>query len=70
MSFNFKLCVDETEEFRYFGIHMRWPDSGITIDQNDYVKSFEMPDMEIAHDLVMKHVLSPKGQVIFCTHVE
>ena len=65
----FKFGVDEIEEFRYVGMHMRRTDSGIEIDQDHYVKSFELPDMEIARELLMTDVLCPEGQKVFRSHV-
>ena len=65
----FKFGGDEHEEFRYVGMHMQRTDSGIVIDQDHYVKAFELPDMEIAQGLLMTDVLSPEGQKIFRGHV-
>ena len=65
----FRFGIDESEEFRYVGMHMKKTDSGIMIDQDHYVKSFELPDMDIAKGLVMTDLLDSEGQKIFRSHV-
>ena len=64
----FKFGVDEEGEFRYVGMHMRQTSSGIIIDQDHYVKSFELPDMQGAKGL-LKDVLNEEGQKEFRSHV-
>ena len=65
----FRFGIDESEEFRYVGMHMKKTDSGIQIDQDHYVKSFELPDMNIAKGLLIADVLDSEGQKIYRGHV-
>jgi hypothetical protein len=65
----FKFGVDESDEFRYVGMHMRKTKAGILVDQDHYIKSLELPSMDIAEGLVMSDVLPAEGQTEFRGHV-
>ena len=65
----FKFGTEEETEFRYVGMHMKKIESGIIIDQDHYVKSFELPDMDVAQGLAMTDVLDLEGQKVFRSHV-
>ena len=44
---------------------MRRVDSGIIIDQDHYVKSLELPSMDVAQGQKITDVLNPEGQTVF-----
>ena len=66
---SFKFGTDEEEEFRYVGMHMCQTNGGIMIDQDHYVQSIEVPDMQIAEGLLMNDILDEEGQKMFRSHV-
>ena len=39
----FNFGTDERDEFRYVGMHMKRMSDGILVDQDHYVKAFELP---------------------------
>ena len=62
---SFKFGLDESESFRYVGMNMIQTEDGIVIDQDHYVKSLELPDMEVACKQKVNEVLSADGQTVF-----
>ena len=61
----FNFGSDETEAFWYTGMNMTQNNDGIVIDQDHYVRSLELPDMEIARGQKMNDVLNAEGQTLF-----
>ena len=61
----FNFGSDEAEAFWYTGMNMTQTSDGIIIDQDHYVKSLELPDMDLVRGLNMNDVLSGEGQTLF-----
>ena len=65
----FIFGLDEVQEFRYVGMNLRRTPTGITVDQDHYINTFEVPDMEVASGQVMSDLLNAEGQTLFRGHV-
>ena len=61
----FKFGSEEIESFRYVGMNMSQTEEGILIDQDHYVKGLELPDMDVAKDILSSDLLSVEGQTLF-----
>ena len=62
---SFKFSEEESEEFRYIGMNMIQSNSGIFLNQDHYIHSIELPNMDIAKDLKCDDILSIDGQTEF-----
>ena len=62
---SFKFSSEESEQFRYVGMNMFQRDNGILINQDHYVHSLELPDMEIARGQKSDEELNAEGQTEF-----
>ena len=65
----FIFGLDEVQEFRYVGMNLRRTSTGITVDQDHYINTFEVPDMEVASGQLMSDLLNSEGQTLFRGHV-
>ena len=61
----FNFGTDEAEAFWYTGLNMTQTDDGIIIDQDRYVSTLELPDMDSVRGLSMNDILSGEGQTVF-----
>ena len=61
----FEFSDEETMNFRYVGMNMIQKKNGITINQDHYIESLEMPDMQVAVDMKSDDILCPEGQAEF-----
>ena len=48
---------------------MKRTSDGIIIDQDHYVNSIELPDMEVARGQIMTDILNEEGQKLYRGHV-
>ena len=65
----FIFGLDEVQEFRYVGMNLSRTSKGITVDQDHYINTFEVPDMEVASGQLMSDLLNAEGQTLFRGHV-
>ena len=61
----FEFSDEEVSNFRYVGMNMIQKGNGITINQDHYIESLELPDMQVAVNLKSDDVLCPEGQAEF-----
>jgi hypothetical protein len=61
----FEFSDEEISRFRYVGMNMIQQQDGIVINQDHYVDSLELPDMQMAQHLKAEDVLCPEGQSEF-----
>ena len=57
------------DEFRYVGMNLKRIPTGIIVDQDHYINTFEVPDMEISRGQIMSDLLNSEGQTLFRGHV-
>ena len=62
---SFKFSDEESKHFRCAGISMIQSNSGIFLNQDHYVQSIELPDMQIGNNLKCYDILSVEGQTEF-----
>ena len=62
---SFTFSEEESERFRYIGMNMIQNSHGIYVNQDHYIQSLELPDMNIAKDLLCDDVLCSDGQAGF-----
>ena len=62
---SFEFSEEESEKFRYIGMNMVQDSNGILIDQDHYVKSLELPELDVANDVVGDELLDAEGQKEF-----
>ena len=65
----FKFGSEEQEAFRYIGLNMRNDVMGICLDQNHYLQSMEVPDLEDLETLNDSQILNEDGQNNFRSFV-
>ena len=61
----FEFSDEEAMNFRYVGMNMIQKKNGIVINQDHYVESLELPDMQVAANMKSDDVLCPEGQAEF-----
>ena len=61
----FEFSEEEVSNFRYVGMNMIQNVDGIMINQDHYIESLELPDMQVAVNLKTNDVLCPEGQAEF-----
>ena len=61
----FEFSEEEYMNFRYVGMNMVQKHNGISINQDHYIDSLELPDMEVAVNLKSEDILCPDGQAEF-----
>ena len=62
---SFTFSQEESEQFRYIGMNMIQDNQGVVVNQDHYVQSLELPDMNIAKDLKCDDILCCDGQAEF-----
>ena len=62
---SFTFSEEESERFRYIGMNMIQNSHGIYVNQDHYIQSLELPDMNIAKDLLCDDVLCSDEQAEF-----
>ena len=62
---SFEFSEEESEKFRYIGMNMVQNSNGISIDQDHYIKSLELPELNVANDSVGDELLDEEGQKEF-----
>ena len=61
---SFEFSEEESEKFRYIGMNMVQDSNGIDqdeIDQDHYVKSLELPELDVTIDVVGDELLDAEG---------
>ena len=62
---SFKFGSEENLEFRYVGLNIKQSKDIIVIDQNHYVESLELPDMEVCENIGTHELMDKEGQTEF-----
>ena len=62
---SFEFSEEESERFRYVGMNMVQDNEGIMINQDHYIQSLDLPDMEAVESLKIDDVLDVEGQADF-----
>ena len=61
----FEFSDEEVLKFRYVGLNMIQKRNGIFINQDHYIESLELPDMQVAVNMKTDDILCPEGQAEF-----
>ena len=65
MESSFNFGSEEELEFRYLGMNIIQHNSGIHVENEHYIKSLELPNMNIVKNLKMDDVMDSHGQTEF-----
>ena len=59
----FVFGSEESDEFRYVGLHVKQNKGAIVVNQNHYLETIEIPEVDKSRDL--KEILNEKNQEVF-----